>query len=360
MTYRLAIALAVVGLSSPGVVAGCRNGTTTLPVAPPAAATSVQLAAVRRVDAVSSEEVTGTLYPERALQLAFEVPGRLASLGASRGQRVRQGDVLGALDAEVARAQVAQAEAAVAVAEAQAQIAADVAQRSQRLMEQGSVSDLEGKSTAAQARQSEAQLLAARAQVAQARAALTRHVLRAPFAAVVIDAPDQIGHTVAAGMPVFTLESLDTLTLRTTVPEDARPELRAGATVTVRAIGSSARTDSATVRLLLPSADPSTRRVPVEIAVPNQDQRFVAHTLARARLDRGAARSAQAVPASALVSSGGDHVFVVGPDDVVARVPVEVLDRGAAEVVLSCGLALNRVVDDPSADLAEGARVTVR
>jgi RND family efflux transporter MFP subunit len=349
--------LAAAGFAA--VATACRTGPTTPGVVPSPGAT-VKLAVVRATDSVGSQEVTGTLYPEHALQLAFEVPGRLSAVHVSRGQRVKPGDVLGALDAEVARAQVAQAEAAVAVAEAQAQISGDVAERSEKLRLEGSVSDLEGKSTAAQARQTGAQLLAARAQLAQVRAALSRHVLRAPFAGVIIDAPDQVGHTVAAGMPVFTLESLDTLTLRTTVAEDARPLLRVGQRVTVRAVGSPAQTDAGNVRLLLPSADPSTRRVPVEIAVPNQDQRFVAHTLARVRFDVSAARSALAVPASALVSSGGDHLFVVGPDDVVARVPVEVLDRGASEVLVSSGLALNRVVDNPATDLVEGARVSVR
>ena len=224
----------------------------------------------------------------------------------TRGQHVKQGEILGELDPEIAEAQVAQAEAAVAAAEAQAQIAADVAQRNQKLETEGSVSDLANKTSGAQAKQAEAQLRSARAQLAQARAVLKRQVLRAPFAGLVVEAPDQVGATVSVGIPLFTVEALDTLTLRTTIPEEARAQLKVGDQVEVRSIGARAETAAATIRRILPSADPATRRIPLEIAVPNADLRFVAHTLARATLSRRPGRAQ--VEADRAGSIRGDHV----------------------------------------------------
>jgi len=114
------------------------------------------------------------------------------------------------------------------------------------------------------------------------------------------------------------------------------------------------------VRAIIPSADATTRRIPVEIVVPNADGRFTAHTLARAVLPLGQPQPALEVPATALASSGGDHVFAVAESGEVKRVPVQVVDRGARHVVVKSAQPLARIVDYPAADLADGAQVAVQ
>jgi RND family efflux transporter MFP subunit len=277
-----------------------------------------------------------------------------------KGARVVEGQVIARLDPEIADAQVQQAEAAVKAADAQAQLAADVARRNSELSQAGSVSDLQNKSSTSSAAAAAAQLQSAKAQLAQARAARRRHDLRAPFAGVLIDAPDQVGATVATGAALFTLEQLDPLVLRVSVQEGARASLRPGARVRVEAVAGTAATDDAVVKVVIPSADSATRRVPVEITVPNPQGRFTAHTLGRALLSLGAEESALSVPASALASNGGDHVFVLDQRGEVRRVPVRVLDRGAKNVVVKADEALSKVVDYPGSDLAEGTRVSAR
>ena len=321
---------------------------------------SVQLVTPRDVVATSREEVTGTLYPAKALQLGFEVPGRLWRVLAKKGQKVAEGQVLAQLDPETADAQVAQAEAAVAAALAAADMARDVAQRNEKLSAEGGVSELANKNSAAAARQADAQLLSAKAQLTQAKTTRRRQDLRAPFAGTVIDAPEQVGTTVAVGASLFTLEELDSLTLKTTISERARLSLREGQTVKVTSAAGEASTDAAKIQLILPSADPTTRRLPVEISVPNVDGRFAAHTLVRATLTLGSPIDTQAIPATALVSAGGDHVFVVSAQGAVQRVSVEVIDRGAKEVLVKAPSPLAQVIDNPAADLAEGSLVSSR
>jgi multidrug efflux pump subunit AcrA (membrane-fusion protein) len=143
------------------------------------------------------------------------------------------------------------------------------------------------------------------------------------------------------------------------VPEAARAALKPGARVRVEAISGQAFSDDARVAVVLPSADASTRRIPVEIRVPNRDRRFVAHTLARATLSLGDEQVAASLPSTALASAGGDHVFVF--DNGVARkVMVTVLDRGAERVTVQ-GLPRNaRVIDSPALDLEEGASLEVK
>ncbi|NBD10495.1 MULTISPECIES: efflux RND transporter periplasmic adaptor subunit [Corallococcus] len=357
-------ALAAVGMAAALALTGCDKANASAPPATPAAAPdkpvpAVKVVAARGVQASQSEEVTGTLYPAQGLQVGFEVGGRLETVRAQKGQTVKKGDVLAQLNAEIVDAQVAGAEAAVAAAEAAASMAKDAADRTEQLSAGGGVSEQQHKNAVAAAAQAQAQVLATKAQLAQVRASRRRHDLKAPFSGTLIEAPDQTGATVGPGSPLFTLEQLDTLTFRTTVAESARALLKPGVKVRVAALGNGASTDEAVVRTILPSADPTTRRIPVELTVPNADGRFVAHTLARAVLKLGEARDAQLLPTTALSSSNGDHVLIVS-DGALQRVDVQVLERRDREVVVRAASALLQVVDFPTPSLSPGTRVSVK
>ena len=354
LTVTAAAAVGAIALSAKARVRTSVNLAANNPAAAP-----VSLAKVTPVKSAPREEITGTLQPAKALQVGFEVGGRLARILVRKGASVGEGQIIAQLDPELADAQVLQAEAAVKAAEAQSAMAADVAGRNAELSKAGSVSDLQNKSSASTAASAAAQLQAAKAQLAQARAARRRHDLKAPFAGVLIDAPDQVGATVAPGMPLFTLEQLDPLVLKLTVSDTAREVLQVGTKVHVEAVSGGYSTEDAWVRAVIPSADSATRRIPVELVVPNKSARFTAHTLARAVLPMGAVEEAVSIPASALASQGGDHVFVVAGDS-VKRVPVQVLQRGSLQVVLKATQPIAQVVDYPAADLVDGARVSVK
>ncbi|MBS2021353.1 MAG: efflux RND transporter periplasmic adaptor subunit [Deltaproteobacteria bacterium] len=323
------------------------------------APTTVQLTEAKPVNSQAREEVTGSLEPAKQLALGFEVGGRLYRISVKKGVLVNEGQVIAQLDPEIADAQVAQAQAAVQAAEAQAAVAADTDSRQTELSKSGSVSEWQKNSATGQAKAAAAQVLAAKAQLAQARAARRRHDLKAPFSGVVVSAPDQIGATVQPGAAMFTIEQLDPLTLKVAVPESARSLIKLGSKVHIEAVTNGVSTDLATVKTIVPSADPQTRRIPVEVSVPNKDGRFTAHTLARARLALGKDEVALSVPSTALASTGGDHVFVVEKGE-VRKVAVTVLERGAQQIVLRAPEPVIKVIDNPAVDLTDGAKVTVK
>lgn len=360
----LVAGLAAVGLASMSLaLSGCRADAaapSSAPSAAPADAPAVTLAASRAVKSAPREEVTGTLFPAQALQVGFEVGGRLDKVRVKKGQWVQEGQVLAQLNPEIADAQLAQAQASVAAAEVSSTMATDVAGRQARLQEQGNVSDLQSRTATTQARQAEAQLLAARAQLAQAQAGRRKHDLKAPFSGTVVEAPEQVGAIVGPGVTLFTVENLGSLLLKTTVADSLRERLKPGTRVRVEVIGGGSSTDEATIRTIIPSADPATHRIPVDIVVPNKDGRFVANMLARVVLPLGEAQDAQALPSSALSSSGGDHVLVVSTAGEVRRVDVQVLERGMREVVVKAASPLDKVVDYPTPSLVDGTRVSVK
>jgi shikimate 5-dehydrogenase len=70
--------------------------------------------------------------------------------------------------------------------------------------------------------------------------------------------------------------------------------------------------------------------------------------------------SAQVIPATALSSTHGDHVLVVGEGGAVRRVDVQVLERRAREVVVRTAAPLSQVIDYPTPGLTDGSRVSVK
>ena len=326
----------------------------------PLVAPKVRIVAARAITASTREAVTGQLGPSRLLPLGFEVGGRLLVSKVTKGEQVKAGQSLGNLDTEVINAQVAQAEAGVLAAEAGAALALDVATRQEKLKAEGSVSDVQFRQADTQAKAAKAQVAQAQAGLAQAKAGQRKHFLSAPFAATVVDAPDNTGGMVGPGMPVFILMQLDPLVLKATVPEKIRGALKVGQKVRVEATGSGASTDDATIKVILPSADPATRRVPIEVTVPNGDGRFVANTLARVSISLGEPKPAVVIPSTALSTSGGDHVFSVDEAGVLHRVTVKVLERNNTTVVVEPEGAVQQVVDYPTSALVEGTKVTQR
>lgn len=328
--------------------------------AEPPAAAKLRFVKAREVKSSSKETVTGQLFPSRMLPMGFELGGRLAVSKVQKGELVKPGQLLGSLDSEISDAQVMQAEAGVAQAEAVAGLALDVAARNEKLKAEGSVSDVQNRQADVNAKQAQAGLALAKAQLAQARAGRRRHDLKALFAGTIIDAPDTVGGMVGPGNPVYIIMQLDPLTVKVTIPENLRAAVKAGQKVRVEAVGGSATSDDAVVKVVIPSADPQTRRVPVEVSVPNPKGEFVANTLARVIFPVGEARFAFVISSTAMNSTGGDHVYAVGADGTLKKVFVTVIERRGAEVVVSASESLDTVVDYPTTALVEGTKVTQR
>lgn len=320
----------------------------------------LRLVPAQPAQASARETVTGQLSPSKLLPLGFEVGGRLAVSRVTKGAVVKAGQALGSLDTEIIDAQVAQAEAQVLAAEAGAALASDVASRNEQLLAEGSVSDVQSRQTETQMKSAKAQLAQAQAGLAQARAGQRRHFLRAPFAGTIVDAPDQVGGLLGPGIPVYILMQLDPLVLKATVSEAVRTQVRPGLKVRVESVAGPASTDEAVLKVVLPSADPQTRRVPIEVLVPNRDGRFVTNTLARVTIALGEPRAAVLVPATALGTAGGDHVFTVDAEGLLRRVAVSVMERGAGTVTVVPDRALTQVVDHPTSSLVDGAKAAVR
>jgi len=296
---------------------------------------AIQTAAVEAASWRPEAEVTGSLEPIASVQLGFDIPGRLKSVLVPRGATVQTGDALATLDRAIAGAQLAQAEAGLAGAKAGADAAATAWKRLEAVG--NAVSEQQRTEVSAQLQAAQAQLEQARAGAQLARTQLSYTTLRAPIAGVVTQGPDNAGALVGAGMPLFVIEDLSALRLKGTAPE-SESWLAEGLSVTVYP-GAPGATEGvpAVVERVLPSLDPATRRVPIEIRVDAPPSSLRAHAFARAVVQAGSDESVWAIPRGALVAQPDFSVFVVTDTSAApTRVPVAVL-REAADRVLVRG-----------------------
>lgn len=277
--------------ASAGCTAQARERDPAAPNAPPPAAAgksdvSAKVAAPPvappRTERTSATlELAGDLRPDQSADLGFKIGGQLLSVRVKRGERVKRGQVLATLAATEARAQLAQAEAAVAQARAQVELAHDNEARASSLVAANAAPGSQATAVKLQSRIAEAALLQATAARDLANATLHNHELVAPFDGEVVKVPDGVGQIVTPGTLLFRLESLDKLVLRTTVSESDVDRIKAGDEVVIDSLGKKVK---GKVRLVLRSLEASSRRAPVEVAVPNESRSLIAGSYVRATL----------------------------------------------------------------------------
>ena len=330
----------------------------------PAAKVVAQPAELRSVPATVT--VVGSLEPARRSRVAAELEGKVVEMPARQGDFVEAGAVLCRLDHVSARLALAAAQARLAMLEAQlAELRAGTRkeelaryralldeaqaeldrwtfemQRVERLYRDRSSNPKEFQDTeasfrsakfthlAAQARYDEAvagprvelieqaaqSVKEQRAVVERLESDLAKLTIRAPFAGSVIQRVVEVGEWVSVGGPVVELAELDTVRCVVPAPESAYPYLKVGdaARVHVPALGCNV---AGVVKHVIRQADEDARTFPVEIELPNAEQRLAGGMFVQATLTAGPAVELPAVPKDAVVEKQGvNYVAITMPD----------------------------------------------
>ncbi len=301
-------------------------------------------------------ELTGSLDPVRSVQLGFDVPGRVSKLLVNRGDKVSEGQALATLDMSIAQAQLEQAKAAVRGAEAQLVGGEANFARAVKLKQGGAMSEQDWSNAEAGIASGRAGVEQAKAAEGMARANLQFHTLRAPFAGVIQNGPDNAGIMTGAGTPLFLVDDLSSLQVKASAPEEAAAWLAEGldATVFVATPGATEGVPAKVVRVL-PSLDLATRRLPVEVRIDAPPAILKAHGFARVVIVGAAEADVWKVPRSALVARPDFCVFLaVEQGQPPRRVPVTVLEESSDSVIVAGDLQPGvPVVLDPPHTLAD-------
>ncbi len=264
--------------------------------------TPTQATAPRR-EISSGLVASGYVVARRRATVSAEITGRIRDVLIEEGAVVESGEVLAYLDDERARIDLMLFEAQAIAADqrarsvsAQLSEARTLLERTRQLIKTGFASQARLTSEQAQVDSLQAQLLAARADLSavQARVAsqrdyVDRHMVRAPFAGVVVAKNAQVGEIlspVSAGggftrTGIATLVDMESLELEVDVNENQIQRVSAGQDVEAVLDAYPDWRIPARVEAIIPTANRSSATIRVRVALNERDGRILPAMAAR-------------------------------------------------------------------------------
>ena len=309
-------------------------------------AVPIRLAPVRETEIRETVEAVATTRAADAVEIVPLVDGRVETIDFTPGQRVKKGDLLATLDAEVERAAVAEARAMLGDARAQFE-------RSQTLAKTRSVAD-------ARVDELQAGYLAAQAKLATAEKHLAEREIRAPFEGIVGLREISVGARVDDTTTITTLDSLDKLEIEFSVPEQFYGRVAPGAAILAPASNYPGREFKGVIDGIDSRVDAVARAFRVRAELPNADLALPAgmFMVVEIVLDT---RKALVVPEQAVLSQGRSTFVFRRDGDKVQRLQVELGVRRYGEAEIRTGLSLgDEVAVTGLQRLRDGSTVTIQ
>jgi multidrug efflux pump subunit AcrA (membrane-fusion protein) len=195
---------------------------------------------------------------------------------------------------------------------------------------------LEKVSRSAELSSATGQLHQAQGQYQQAQAMLAYSEIRSPINGYVTDRPLYAGEMATAGTPLLTVMDVTVLVAKAHLPQPQITGLSVGAPAQVMVPGFSTPV-SGRVMLISPALDPGSTTVEVWIRIENKNKRLQPGTPVHVAVQSRAIPDALVVPAAAIVQNagGGQHVMVVGADNIARQreVKVGIESEGQAQIL---------------------------
>ena len=258
----------------------------------------------------------GTIEPNRVVNVAAEVDGRIERILCEEGAACQAGDKLIELNTDLLKAEYDSAAA-------RANHAAVTFKRMSNLHEQGTVPkrDLD---------RAQAELATADAAVAAAKARLDRAGIVAPISGVLNRVPVEEGEYVQTGAPVAQIVELDPVKAVVHVPEHDVQHMQNGAKAQISANVKGTEIDlTGTITYISKLADAQTRCTRMEITVDNPERVLHSGRIVRARLTRRILKNVIMVPLAAVIPmENGKAVYVVNGAKAIRREVTLGLIRG--------------------------------
>jgi membrane fusion protein (multidrug efflux system) len=291
----------------------------------------VEVVTVARGSMSRTTTVTGAVEPLHRVGVNAQIAGVLTEVLVEEGDRVSEGQVLARIDDREISAQVR-------AAEAQLRLAESTMERSEALREAQVM-------TVAEYERDRANLEAARAQLDQLRTRQSFATIRSPISGVVTERRLFAGDAVAPQTRLFSIADLGTLIVRLPVSELDVGSLRVGEVVELRMDALPNQTFEGRVRRVFPTADTTTRLVPVEVALLGEGARRARPGyLARVTFQLDERENALLVPVNAVFGTAGAEAVYVVEEDKALRRPVITGLRQSDRIEILSGLTEGETV----------------
>ena len=247
--------------------------------------------------------ITGTVQPDRRADLRAEVSAIVLAVLKENGQAVKRGDLLVRLDDTAIRDALTSAQEAERVGVQAADQAERQMQRLATLRGSGMASAQQLEDAEIRRNNTQSDLSAARAKLVQARQQLQRTEARAPFDGIVSDRKVSAGDTAQVGKELLKVIDPRSLRFEGLVSSDAIQSVKAGQAVSFRVNGYGSQDFAGRIRLVSPTANPTTRQVEVLVDIVGEAPARLAGLYAEGRVE-AATTTAIILPASSVVREG--------------------------------------------------------
>jgi RND family efflux transporter MFP subunit len=306
----------------------------------------------------------GRVEAQRESDVGFELAGLLAKINVDDGARVRAGQLLASLDAELLEARREELVSARAQARANLDLASKTRKRIKDLQARDFASSQDRDEAIEGVSVKQAALEKADAAIRSIDVRIRKSQLRAPYDALVAARHFDEGQVIAAGVPVLRLYQDSEPEARIAIASDSVDRLRQGDEYLLRIRD---RDVPATLRSVLPKRDASTRSVDAIFTLSVPFNGIRRGDLARLVLTERIVATGIELPLTALTESSRGiwavYVAEPGPGDTstLSRRQVEVLHLVGEEVFVSGTLeAGEQVVRAGLHRLVPGQRVVAR
>lgn len=239
---------------------------------------------------VTGPSVSGTLTPKEQATVRAEVGGSVLTVTAEEGQTVRKGQLLARIEARTASEAVTSATSSVRSQEQALDLARRELARAETLVGAGAIAERSVEAARNEVVRLESEVASARSRLMTARKTLGDATVTAPISGVVASRTVNQGDVVSPGTALYTIVVPSSIQLEASVPSAALGAIKLGADVTFEVRGYPDQTFTGTIERISPTADPTTRQVPVWVTVDNRSGRLVSGLFADGRVTREARR----------------------------------------------------------------------
>ena len=344
------------------ITASCKNNSTPPPAAPPPVKVVVE--AVRTGDAVYHEEYPATVTPLNEVGLRPQVSGFVTGIHFKDGDRVKKGQLLYSIDAQLYNANYEQAVANLKVQEANLTKAQKDADRYHELAKNDAVAKQLVDNAEAALEVAKKQTEAARANISGVQTSVRYTKVYAPFSGLIGISQVKPGTAVVAGQTLLnTISSDDELAVDFNIDQKEIYEMtklinqKGKDSVFTLSFGNDNYPHPGKLAFLDRAVDPQTGTIKARLIFPNKEGLLRAGMNGTVRVKNNSGQKSLLIPYKAVTEQLGEYfVYVPGDSNKVTQTRVQLDRQIGIDVIVRDGLkAGDSVVTQGVQNLREGA-----
>lgn len=308
-----------------------------------------------------NEEYTtiGSVVADRSINISSRISSYISQLTVREGETISAGQLLVVLDDEELTNNINQARAAVEAAQALLEDVSGDLIRFNKLLQQGSISEVKVRKTKLQKSTAEESLNGAKAALSQAEAQRQYIHIRSPADGIVTNRHLEVGSLATPGMPILTIESRDKLKFETFAAESQLNNIKINDTVALD-VDNIARPLVGRVAQIIYAGDPVSRRYKISIALPASADLYTG-MFGRATFLVGQDENLT-IPPSALIDKGGlQGVYVVDEESKARFRWLRIRRTWPDKIEIAAGLNPGeKIITAVPGDLREGDLIQIQ